>query len=97
MHYDGRARPTTYGVQVDKQATLADIMAAAAPLAGLDAATEQFVGVSMAGSLLHVNFLTPEVKVGAWSSGLGLGRCCANLRLGWAGFFVLFFLPCCCS
>ena len=64
MHYDGRARPVTYGVQVDKAASLADIMAAAAPLAGLDEATEQFVGVSMAGSLLHINFLARDAKVG---------------------------------
>lgn len=63
MHYDGRAPPTTYGVSVQKECTLKELMAAAAPLAGLDSRTEQFVGVSVGGSALSVNFMAETTKV----------------------------------
>ncbi|KAI3434920.1 hypothetical protein D9Q98_002974 [Chlorella vulgaris] len=46
LHYDGRAKPTTYGLEVGKEATVQEIMDAAAPLAGLDPACEQFIAMN---------------------------------------------------
>ena len=44
-----RQRPTLYGVEVDKRATIEDIMAAAAPLAGLSE-EEEFLPLNIAGN-----------------------------------------------
>ncbi|KAI7843193.1 hypothetical protein COHA_003176 [Chlorella ohadii] len=63
IHFDGREKPTTYGVEVDKEASLKDIMAAAAPLAGLDPDSERFVAGNLRDGALHVAFLQDSFKV----------------------------------
>ncbi len=51
-------------LQVDKEASLKDIMAAAAPLAGLDPDSERFVAGNLRDGALHVAFLQDSFKVG---------------------------------
>lgn len=63
FHYDGAARPTTYGVDVAAVATVRDIMAAAAPLVGLDPAREQFLAADMSHNGFQWTRLPPEHKV----------------------------------
>eukprot|EP00887_Chlorella_sp_A99_P003475 scaffold7.g3475.t1 len=62
-HYDGRARPTTYGVRVHKEATVEDIMAAVAPLAGGLAPDECFLPVNASLTYLNFNAVEPGFKV----------------------------------
>ena len=48
---------------MDKEATVKDIMAAAAPLAGLDPASEHFVAGNLRDGALHISFLQDSFKV----------------------------------
>jgi hypothetical protein len=63
IQFDGREKPTTYGVEVHKEATVKDIMEAVAPLAGLDPAGERFVAGNLRDGALHVAFLPDTFKV----------------------------------
>lgn len=51
-------------MQVPKECLIEAIMAAAAPLAGLDPASEQFVPVDLGSGLLQASFLPKAYKVG---------------------------------
>jgi hypothetical protein len=61
-HFDGRAPPTTYGVAVPPEATLQQVMDAAAPLAGGLHAGEHFVAAAH-GERSITRWLSPTDKV----------------------------------
>ncbi|GAB4812994.1 hypothetical protein N2152v2_000040 [Parachlorella kessleri] len=64
FHFDGRAVPTTYGVTVPKEATVAQIMQAAKPLAGV-ARDEEFLAFNMKGGIEQaaLNAIVPSTQV----------------------------------
>ncbi|PSC76011.1 helicase-like transcription factor isoform B [Micractinium conductrix] len=63
MHHDGRAAPTTHGISLPKEATLAQILDAAAPLAGLDRARERFLAMDIKSQALTAVFLPDSFKL----------------------------------
>lgn len=80
LHYDGRAKPTTYGLEVGKEATVQEIMDAAAPLAGLDPACEQFIamngGHGSGSSHLGAHFVEASRVV---SRAVAVAACCGRM------------------
>ena len=66
---------------MNKEATVKDIMAAAAPLAGLDPTSERFVAGNLAGGALHAAFLPETLKVWCGGASLVMAACLGRTLL----------------
>lgn len=65
---------------MDKEASIKDIMAAAAPVAGLNPASECFVAGNLAEGALHVTFLSNTHKARFGRGKEALACCCRQRR-----------------